>query len=438
MQVSVEATGGLERRMTVQIPKDRLESEVQARLKKLAGQAKLQGFRPGKVPMKVIKQRYGGQVKQEVWGELVQSSFVEAVQQEKLNPAGMPHIAPADDKEGSGDVAFIATFEVYPEIELQGLGEINIERPVLEVSDADIDEMLETIRKQRKEWKEVDRAAEDGDRAVIDFEGFMGGEPFEGGKAEDYPLELGAKRMIPGFEDQVVGIKAGEERTISLTFPEDYHAKELAGKEAEFKVTAKKVEAPELPEINDAFAESFGIKEGGLQAFREQVKSNMEREASQKIKGQVKQQVLDGIIEKNQIEVPRVLIDSEIENLMQQQRQALGLAESNQPQEIDPKLFEDQARRRVSLGLILSELVKQNDINVEPSKLRQTVEEIASGYERPDEVVKYYYNDKERLADIENLVLEDEAVEWVVSQASVTDKTVSFNELMNPEQTEQA
>jgi trigger factor len=298
--------------------------------------------------------------------------------------------------------------------------------------------MLETIRKQRKEWKEVDRAAEDGDRAVIDFEGFMGGEPFEGGKAEDYPLELGAKRMIPGFEDQVVGIKAGEERTISLTFPEDYHAKELAGKEAEFKVTAKKVEAPELPEINDAFAESFGIKEGGLQAFREQVKSNMEREASQKIKGQVKQQVLDGIIEKNQIEVPRVLIDSEIENLMQQQRQALGLAESNQPQEIDPKLFEDQARRRVSLGLILSELVKQNDINVEPSKLRQTVEEIASGYERPDEVVKYYYNDKERLADIENLVLEDEAVEWVVSQASVTDKTVSFNELMNPEQTEQA
>ncbi|MGD8568991.1 MAG: trigger factor [Gammaproteobacteria bacterium] len=432
MQVSVEATSGLERRMTVQIPKDRLDSEVQARLKKLAGQAKIQGFRPGKVPFNVIKQRYGGQVTREVWGELVQSSYVEAINQEKLHPAGMPQITPVENDEGSGDVSFTATFEVYPEIQLQGLDEINIDRPVLEVGDADIDEMLETLRKQRKEWKPVDRAAEEGDQVIIDFEGFINGEPFEGGTAKEYPLELGAKRMIPGFEDQIVGMKPDEERTISLTFPEEYHAKELAGKAVEFKVKAHKVQASELPELNDAFAESFGIKEGGLQALRDQVKTNMEREAEQKIKSQVKQQVMDGIFEKNQIEVPKALIDGEIENLMQQQRQALGLTESNQPQEIDPKLFEDQARRRVSLGLILSELIKQNNIKVEPAKLRQTVEEIAAGYERPDEVIKFYYNDKERLAEIENLVLEDEAVDWVVSKASVTDKKVSFNELMNP------
>lgn len=432
MQVSVETTGGLERRMTVQIPKDRLEKEVQERLRKLAGKAKIQGFRPGKVPLNVIKQRYGGQVKQEVWGDLVQSSFVEAISQEKLNPAGMPQIQPVESADDTGDVSFTATFEVYPDIELQGLNEIKVERPVLEVSDQDIDDMLETIRKQRKEWKAVDRAAQESDRVIIDFEGFMGGEPFEGGSAKEYPLELGAKRMIPGFEDQLVGIKPDEERTISLKFPDDYHAKELAGKDVEFKIKAHKVEAAELPEIDDAFAESFGITEGGVQAFRDQVKKNMEREAEQKIRSEVKQQVLDGIIEKNQIDVPKVLIDSEIANLMQQQRQALGLTETNQPQEIDPKIFEDQARRRVSLGLILSELVKQNDVKAEPAKLRQTVEEIASGYERPEEVIKYYYSDKERMAEIENLVMENEVVEWVVQQASVTDKKVTFNELMNP------
>lgn len=419
--------------MTVQIPKDRLEKEVQDRLKKLAGRAKIQGFRPGKVPMKVIQQRYGGQVKQEAWGDLVQSSFIEAISQEKLNPAGMPHIQPVESTDDAGDVSFTATFEVYPEINIQGLEEIKIERPVLSVSEQDIDEMLETIRKQRKEWKTVERAAQDADRVIIDFEGYMGGEPFEGGNAKDYTLELGAKRMIPGFEDQLIGISAGEERTIALTFPEQYHAKDLAGKAVEFKVTAHRVEEAQLPEIDDAFAESFGITEGGIQAFRDQVKSNMEREAEQKIRSEVKRQVLDGIIDKNPIDVPKVLIDSEINNLMQQQRQALGLTETNQPQQIDPKLFEDQARRRVSLGLILSELVKQNNMKVEPAKLRQTVEEMAAGYERPEEVIKYYYADKDRLAEIENLVLENNLVEWVESQATVSDKSVSFNELMNPD-----
>ncbi|KPJ96772.1 MAG: trigger factor [Gammaproteobacteria bacterium SG8_15] len=432
MQVSVETTSGLERRMTVQIPKDKLDQEVQVRLKQLAGKAKIQGFRPGKVPMNVIKQRYGGQVEQEVMGELIQSSYVEALTQENLRPAGMPHIQPAESTSESGEMTYTATFEVYPEIAVKGLENIKVEQPVLEISEQDMDEMLETIRKQRKQWKEADKAAENGDRVVIDFEGFMDGEAFEGGTAQDYALELGAKRMIPGFEDQLVGIKAGEERSINVKFPADYHAKNLADKDVEFKVKAHKVEAPELPELNDEFAESFGITEGGLDKLREQVKENMEREAKQKIRSQVKQQVLDGIVEQNPVDLPKVLIDGEIEHLMQQQRQAMGLSEGNQTQDIDPKLFEDQARRRVALGLILSELIKQNEIKVEPAKLREAIENIAASYERPEEVVKYYYGDKERLSEIENLVLEDEAIDWVVTQASVTDKKTTFNELMNP------
>lgn len=432
MQVSVETTSGLERRMTVQIPKDKLDQQVQAKLKQLASRVKIQGFRPGKVPMNVVKQRYGGQVEQEVMGELIQSSYMEALDQEKLRPAGMPQIQPVEGGDESGEVSYTATFEVYPEITIQNLDSINVEKPALEISEQDIDEMLETIRGQRKEWKEADKAAEDGDRVVIDFEGFIDGEAFEGGTAKEYPLELGAKRMIPGFEDQLEGIKAGEERTLKLQFPAEYHSKDLAGKDVEFKVMAQKVERSELPELNDELAKSFGVAEGGLQAFREQVKANMEREAEQKIRTQVKQQVLDGILEKNPVELPKVLIDSEVNGLIQQQRQALGMTEANQAQDIDPKLFEDQARRRVALGLILSELVKQNDLKVEPANLRKTIENIAASYEHPEEVVKYYYGDKERLSEIENLALEDEAIDWVITQALVTDKKVTFNELMNP------
>ncbi|HEY5601738.1 MAG TPA: trigger factor, partial [Gammaproteobacteria bacterium] len=313
MQVSIETTGGLERRMTVQIPKDKLEKEIQARLKQLAGRAKIQGFRPGKAPMNVIKQRYGGQVEQEVMGELIQSSYVEALTQQNLRPAGMPHIKPAETGKESGAMTYIATFEVYPDVTIQGLEKIKVERPVLEISEQDIDAMLETIRKQRKQWQETDRAAEIGDRVVIDFEGFMNGEPFEGGRAQAYAMELGAKRMIPGFEEQLLGIKAGEERTLKLKFPADYHAKELADKDVEFKVAAHKVEMPVLPELNEEFAKLFGVTEGGLQAFREQVKDNMQREAEQKIRTQVKRQVLDGVLEQNPIDVPRALIDSEIE-----------------------------------------------------------------------------------------------------------------------------
>ena len=432
MQVSVETISNLERRMTVQIPKDKLDQEVQARLQKLKGRAKIQGFRPGKVPMNVIEKRYGGQVKQEVMGDLIQSSYVEAVEQEKLRPAGMPHIQPVENTDELTEMSFTATFEVYPEVTVKDLDAIKIEKPSLEVKDADIDKMLETIRKQKKVWKSVDREAKEGDQVTIDFDGFINGEAFEGGSAKAYALEIGSNRMIPGFEDQVKGIKAGEERTITVTFPENYQSKDLANAEAEFKIVAHKVEESELPEADDALAESFGITEGGIQAFRDQIKENMVREADQKIRSTIKQQVMEGILEKNPLELPRVLIDSEIEALVKQQSQSMGLSEGNQLPDIDTKIFEDQARRRVALGLILIELVKQNDIKVEPAKLRETIEEMAAGYEKPEEVVKYYYSDKGRLSEIENLVLENEVVDWVASQASVSEKTVAFDELMNP------
>jgi len=432
MQVSVENISNLKRRMTVQIPKDKLEEEVKARLLKLKSRAKIQGFRPGKVPLNVIEKRYGGQVKQEVMGDLIQSSYVEAVQQEKLRPAGMPHIQPVENLDEQSDMSFTATFEVYPEITVKDLDKIQIEKPSVDIGDEDIDQMLDTIRKQRKVWKSVDRDAKEGDQVTIDFEGYLNGELFEGGSAKGHKLELGSKRMIPGFEDQLIGIKAGEERQIKVTFPENYHSQDLAGKEAEFKVTAQSVEESELPVVDDAFAESFGVSEGGVQAFRDQIKENMQREAESKIKNIVKEQVMEGILANNQFDIPDVLIDSEVHALVQQQRQALGLTESNQASEIDPKIFEDQARRRVALGLILIELVKQNDTKVEPAKVRQTIEEMASGYERPEEVVKYYYSDKQRLADIENLVLENQVVEWVESQASVSEKKTTFKDLMNP------
>jgi len=431
MQVSVESTSSLERRMTVEIPKEKLDQEIQARLKKLAGRAKIQGFRPGKVPMNVIKQRYGGQVQQEAMGELIQSSYFEAVRQENLRPAGMPQIQPLTNNEGSESMSYTATFEVYPEINIQGLDTINIERPQVEITDADIDAMLQTIRKQRKQWKAVERAAADGDRVNIDFEGIMDGTPFEGGAAKNYDLELGAKRMIPGFEDQLVGISAGDNRVLKVSFPDDYHAKDLAGKAVEFNVTCHKVEQAELPELNDEFAKIYGITEGGLEAFRTQVKDNMLREVNAKIRTKIKQQVLDGILQAISIEVPKVLVDSEIKGLIEQQRQSMGLTNTSQQPEFDPKMFEDQARRRVALGLILSEMVKENSLKAEPSKVRQAVEDIAAGYEHPEEVVKYYFSNKDRLAEVESVVLEDEAIEWVVNQAKVTDNSTSFDQLMN-------
>ncbi|HEC20384.1 MAG TPA: trigger factor [Gammaproteobacteria bacterium] len=431
MQVSVETTSGLERRMTVTVPKENIDNEVQKRLKDLAKRVKIDGFRPGKVPFSVVRQKFSGQVSQEVMGEVMQNSFYEAVTQEKLRPAGMPLIEPGDSKEG---FEFTATFEVYPEFEVKGLEKIKVERPVLEISDEDIDKMLETIRKQRKTWQAVDRPAQEGDQLTIDFVGTLDGEEFQGGTAQQVKIELGSKRMIPGFEEQLIGAKPSDELTLDVTFPEDYHAKDLAGKAVQFATTVHTVEEPVLPELNDEFATEFGIKEGGLEALKQQVRENMQREAEQTIAMRVKEQVFDGLMGLDLLEVPKALVDGEIENLVKQRQQ--DMQQYGVPaQDVDPAQFETQARRRVSLGLILSEVIKANDITVPPARLREAVEKLASSYEYPEEVVKYYYADKDRLKEVENVTLEEMAVEHVLSQAKVSDKKTSFDALMNPGQT---
>jgi len=431
MKVSVETTSGLERRMTVTVPKENIDGEVQKRLKDLAGRVKIDGFRPGKVPFSVVRQKFSAQVSQEVMGEVMQNSFYEAVLQEKLRPAGVPLIEPGDAKE---EFEFTATFEVYPEFEVTGLDKIKIERPVVEIGDVDIDKMLETIRKQRRTWGEVDRAGQEGDQLTIDFVGTLDGEEFQGGTATQVPLELGSKRMIPGFEEQLMGAKAGQELTLDVTFPEDYHAKDLAGKAVKFATTVLKVEEPVLPELTDEFAVEFGVKEGGLDALKQQVRENMQREAEQAITMRVKEQVFDGLMGLELLAIPKALVDSEIEVLVKQRQQ--DMQQYGAPaQDVDPAQFETQAQRRVSLGLILAEVIKVNDITVPPTRLREAVEKMAASYERPEELIKYYYGDKDRLKEVENVTLEEMAVEHIVSQASVSNKNTSFDALMNPGQT---
>jgi len=426
MDVSVETTAGLGRRLTMTIPREKVESEVQTQLKSLATTAKIQGFRPGKVPFSVIKKKYQKAVEQDVLGKLMQSTFYEAVVQEKLRPAGMPHIEPMDETKESESLQFSATFEVYPEVELSDLSSLVIEKPVVDISEKAVREMIDTIRKQRTDWKDAGRAAQDGDRVTVDFEGKIDGETFEGGGGEGMTVEIGSKRMIPGFEEKLVGVSVGDDRELNLTFPEDYHSKDVAGKPVVFKINAKKVETPELPELNDEFIETLGIQEGGVAAFSEQVKNNMTREATQSTMTTIKQNVMDALLVSHNIEVPKILVDNEIEALMQQRKDAVGQQEM---MDLKADLFEEQARRRVALGLILSEIVTKNELKVEPSAIRETIEGIAAGYDHPEEVVKYYYGDKQRLAEIENVALEQKIVDLVISQSKVTEKAVSFSEL---------
>ncbi len=434
MQVSVETTTGLERRMKVAMPKKGIDSEVQKRLKSLAGRAKIDGFRPGKVPFGVIQKKYGGEVQAEVLNEMMQSSFYQAVTQEKLRPAGVPLIEPGDIN-SKDSVEFTATFEVYPEFKLKGFNKIKVKRPVLEIGDADIDKMLETIRKQRKTWQVVDRASKNGDQVTVDFVGTINGEEFQGGSAQNIQVELGAGRMIKGFDEQLVGSKAGDELTLSVSFPDDYHATELAGKPVEFATKVHKVEETVLPELDDKFIAEFGVKEGGLDALKKQVRDNMEREAQQSINASVKEQLFDGLVGLKLLDVPRALIDGEIETLVKQRQEAMQQYGGGQMPETQPSEFEDQARRRVVLGLILAEVIKEKELKVQPAQLREKVEQIAASYEHSDEVVKYYYGDKTRLAELESVTLEEMAVDSILAEAKVTDKKTSFDDLMNPGQT---
>ncbi|WP_016955530.1 trigger factor [Catenovulum agarivorans] len=429
MQVSVETTQGLERRVTITVPADKVESAVKSRLQGLAKTQRIDGFRPGKVPVSVIKKRFGAAVRQEVAQEVIQQNFYQAVVQEKLNPAGTPSIQEQSMNEGE-DFSFTAVFEVYPEVKVEGLDALKVEKATAEVTDADLDNMLETLRKQHSKFETVERAAAEGDRVNLDFEGSVDGEVFEGGKAEGFDIELGSGRMIPGFEDGIIGLAAGEEKSIDVTFPEEYHAENLKGKPAVFKIKVNKVEERKLPELDEEFCKLFGIEEGGLDALKTEVRQNMQRELKQTLKQQAKEATISALLEAVSFEVPQALVDQEVNALRQQALQRFGNGNQNMP-ELPAELFKDQAERRVKTGLLLSELVRSNEIKVDDERVKETVESLASAYESPEEVVDYYYNNKEMLANIQNVVMEDQAIDFILEQAQVESIAKSFDEIMN-------
>ncbi|MFK0089861.1 trigger factor [Pseudomonas sp. NPDC090755] len=431
MQVSVENTSALERRMTIAVPAERVETEVNKRLQQTARRAKVPGFRPGKVPMSVIRQRYEDAARQEAFGDLVQASFYEAVVEQKLNPAGAPAVEPKSFEKGK-DLEYVAVFEVFPEFTVAGFDSIAVERLSAEVADADLDNMLEVLRKQNVRFEAAERAAQNEDQLNIDFVGKIDGEAFAGGSAKGTQLVLGSGRMIPGFEEGLVGAKAGEERVLNLAFPEDYQNLDLAGKTAEFTVTVNSVSEPKLPELNEEFFAQFGIKESGVDGFRAEVRKNMERELRQAIKTKVKNQVMDGLLAANPIEVPKALLENEVNRLRVQAVQQFG--GNIKPEQLPAELFEEQAKRRVVLGLIVAEVVKQNDLKPDEARVREMIQEMASAYQEPEQVVAWYYKNDQQLNEVRSVVLEEQVVDTVLQKATVTDKSVSYEEAVKPAQ----
>ncbi|RDV29303.1 trigger factor [Alteromonas aestuariivivens] len=431
MQVSVETTQGLERRLTITVPAESIDSAVKSRLQQLAKTQRINGFRPGKVPVSVIAKRYGQAVRQEIAGDVMQRNFYQAIVQEKINPAGMPKFELTKDQDGE-DLEFVAAFEVYPEVEVKGVDEIEIEKPVVEITDADLDSMMETLQKQHASWKEVKRKAKKDDRIVIDFVGKIDGEEFDGGKAEDFTLELGKGRMIPGFEKPLVGAKAGEEVKVEVTFPEDYHAEALKGKDAVFDVTVKKVEGQQLPEVDDEFAKLFGVDEGGVDALKTEVRKNMQRELDQTLKAKVKEDVIAKLLEKNEFDIPQALIDQEVNALREQAKQRFSQQGGGQNlPELPAELFADNAKRRVSIGLLLGEIIKVNELKADENKVNELIETSASAYEDPQEVIEYYKNNQELMQQMQNVALEEQAIEWVLEKAKTQEVSKGFDEVMN-------
>jgi trigger factor len=436
MQVSVENTSSLERKVRVELPEDRVSSEVSNRLQNMTKTTKIQGFRPGKVPLKVIQGRYGDQVRKEVVGELVQSSLYEAINQESLRPAGQPRIDELDDEAGK-DLAYTAIFEIYPEVSLKPMKDIKVEKPVCDVSDDDVSGMIEMLRKQRRELKPVERAAKEGDIVNINFEGFIDGVAFEGGKAEKHDLELGSKNFIEGFEEGLVGKSAGDDVTLDLKFPDEYGNEELKGKETQFKVKVNLVNETVLPEIDASFMEQFGVTDGKEETFNAEIRRNMEREVELTLRRQLKDKTFEALREANEVELPQALVANEqhrvkqeLEDRLKQQgmdASALGNADNG--------LFTEQAEKRVSLQLLVGEIIKQNELKADPAKVREMIEQAASGYEDPNAVINWYYSDQKNLAEVEALALEDGVVDWILEHADVTDKACTFDEIMNKGQT---
>lgn len=437
MQVSIQTTSDIERQATISVPAARVDDEVNSRLNKASGNVRIDGFRPGKVPFKVLQKRFGGSIRQEVLGDIVNETFTEAVRQEDLRPVGMPSIEPKQVEEGK-DFEYVATFEVFPEIELKDYSGIEVERLTGEIVDADIDNMLETFRKQQATWEDAAREAKLEDQVNIDFEGSKDGELFEGGSGQGMDLVLGSGRMIPGFEDAIVGMKTGEEKVAPMTFPETYHVDELKGAAVEFKITVNAVQEQKLPELNDELFEVYGFTEGGEEGFRKEVRKNMEREMSRAAKAKVKAQVMDGLIDQHtDLPVPKLLVQQEVDVLRDQMTQQFGAA----AQQIDVKsifpdeMFTEQAERRVRLGLILNEYINKNEIKAEDDKVNAALEELSSTYEDPAEVIEFFRSQPQQMQQVQSMVVEDEVVEKILANAKLTDTTCSYEEVLKqPEQ----
>lgn len=430
MQATIEKVSNLERRLNVSLPSQEIDAEIESRLKRLARNVRMHGFRPGKVPFRLVQAQYGGQVRQEVLGDALQKTFGEAVRSQNLRVAGFPRFE-AKPSDASDKVEFSATFEIYPEIELGELSGVIIERPVVAAGDAEVDKTIEILRKQRVQFQPVERGAQTADRITIDYRGVSEGKEFEGGSGTDHSTVLGEGRLLADFEAQVTGLRAGESRAFELTFPEDYHGKEMAGKTAQFEVSVKRVEEPVLPEVDAQFARQLGIQDGDLAKMRADIQSNLEREVRRRAQSRVKDQVMKVLLENARLDLPKSLVDIEIERLMAGMRQDLSsrgmkVEEIPMPREA----FEPEARKRVTLGLIVAELVKQKGLQAKPEQVKSVVQDYAESYERPEEVVRWYYQSPERLREVESLVLEDNVVQWALSNAKVEDKAADFDELM--------
>lgn len=428
MQVSVEAGGGLERRVRIQVGSEEIESEIEKRLVNVGQKARIKGFRPGKAPLKVLRQQYGAQVRQEVLSEVMQNSYNQAISQEQLRPAGNARIEPHNTEQGQ-DLDFTAIIEVYPEFEVADAAKLKVERPVAEIGDEDLDAMIENLRKQRAEWREVERAGADGDRLVVTFRGTIDDEVFDGGVGEDVPVVLGAGETIPDFEQGLKGLKAGDEKVIDVRFPDDYPVAKVAGKDAKFEVSVARAEEQFMPELDDEFFKAFGVEEGGVDAFRAEVRANMQRELERTVRMKLKQNVMESLRGANDVELPQALVDQEIHSMQHDAAKRMGITDHSKLPPKEP--FEEQARMRVALGLIINQLIQQEKIEPDHERVDARIVEMSAEHEESDKVAQYYRSNPQLKSQIEMMVLEDQVVDWLLDRAKVKDKKSSFAELMN-------
>jgi trigger factor len=431
MQANIETIGSLERRLSIAVPMEGVNSQVLSRLKQVARTVKIHGFRPGKVPMKIVEQQYGGKVRQEVLGDEIQKSFGNAIREQNLRVAGLPRIEVKSTDDATDKFEYTATFEVYPEITVGDISAAIIEKPTVEIGDAEVDKTLDVLRKQRGVFEVAERPAEMGDQVNIDYRGTIDGEVFEGGSAEGAVMQLGEGRLLPDFEKNIVGLSGGESTTFDMQFPEDYAGKEVAGKSARFEIKVNEVLGAKLPELDDEFAKQMGVEDGDQAKMRADIRSNLEREVKRRADGRVKDLVMKALLDATNVELPKSLVDQESDRLIEQMKRdmkARGMSTDKAP--VPREVFGEEAKRRVQLGLILSELVKSKGLAATPEQIKAVVREQAKSYDQPDEVVRWYYESPERLREIESVVLENNVVQWVTGQAKVTDKPTAFDELM--------